>query len=204
MKFIKKIYLSLKSSTNSRRGTLRLGFRTIKFGSLGENVIFDGKDTTFILPRNINIGSHVFFNSGCYFYAHSSISIGSGCAFGPRVMLLAGSHNYNSHDLQAVPYDNRYLDLPITIGDNVWVGGNVTIAPGATIGEGSVIAAGCTVAGDVPAYSVLIGQKATVLKERDAEIYRSLVKRGMVFNQIRWDSDNSANNNDAEPVGSKQ
>ncbi|WP_285946812.1 CatB-related O-acetyltransferase, partial [Thomasclavelia cocleata] len=55
---------------------------------------------------------------------------------------------------------------PVVIGDNVWIGANVTILPGVTIGDYVVVAAGSVVTKDVPAYCVVGGNPARVIKKR--------------------------------------
>ena len=56
---------------------------------------------------------------------------------------------------------------PINIGNDVWIGGNVTILPGGTIGNNVVVAAGAVVTKDVPAYSVVGGNPARILKQNN-------------------------------------
>lgn len=52
----------------------------------------------------------------------------------------------------------------VTIGNSVWVGGGAIILPGVTVGEGAVIAAGAVVTKDVPAYAVVAGNPAKIIK----------------------------------------
>lgn len=54
---------------------------------------------------------------------------------------------------------------PIAIGDNVWIGDKATILSGVTIGDGAVVAANAVVTRDVPAYSVVAGNPARVVKQ---------------------------------------
>lgn len=160
-----------------------LQWRLKRFRALGANIRM-GRDVKLLQTENMEIGDNVFFGNECYFDAVSRISIGSGCMFGPRVFCIAGSHNYDSPDLKAVPYDNRQIDLPVVIGDNVWIGGNVSVAPGTRIGEGSVIALGAIVAGEIPPYSVVMSEKASVVKYRNKEMYTSLVAQGAIYNSV--------------------
>lgn len=53
---------------------------------------------------------------------------------------------------------------PITIKDKVWIGRNVIVLKGVTIGEGAVIGAGAVVTHDVPAYTVVAGNPARIVK----------------------------------------
>lgn len=131
----------------------------------------------------------MFIGPQCYITAMSDIKIGSGTMIGPRVFMNSGSHLYDASDLRAVPYDNRQIDAPITIGENVWIAGNVSIAPGATIGDGCVIGMGCVVAGTIPPYSVVVGSKGSVIKERNADRYQELVEKGQVFFEVFKDKE---------------
>lgn len=51
-------------------------------------------------------------------------------------------------------YENSALrkNLPVVIGNDVWIGANVCILPGVTIGDGAILAAGAIVNKDVPPY----------------------------------------------------
>ncbi|SCA62636.1 Probable macrolide acetyltransferase, partial [Chlamydiales bacterium SCGC AG-110-P3] len=75
-------------------------------------------------------------------------------------------------------------DLPakgnITVGNDVWFGYSSLIKGGVTIGDGAIIAAGALVVKDVPAYSIVAGNPAKVVKMRfdDTTIERLL--------QIAW------------------
>lgn len=53
---------------------------------------------------------------------------------------------------------------PIIIGNKAWIGMNCIILKGVTIGEGAVVAAGTVVTGDVPAWSVVAGNPARVVR----------------------------------------
>ena len=46
----------------------------------------------------------------------------------------------------------------------MWIGDKATILPGVTIGDGVVVAANAVVTKDVPAYSVVGGNPARILK----------------------------------------
>lgn len=54
----------------------------------------------------------------------------------------------------------------IHIGNDVWVGTRVLIMGGVTIGNGAVVAAGAVVTKDVPAYAIVGGVPARVIKYR--------------------------------------
>ena len=66
------------------------------------------------------------------------------------------------------------------------------IAPGVTIGEGSIVAMGSVVTKDVPKYSIVGGNPAKVIKQRDIEKYQELDKNKMYYmrlkkeNKVEW------------------
>lgn len=62
------------------------------------------------------------------------------------------------------------------IGNDVWVGHRATIMPGVQVGDGAIIATNAVVTKDVPAYAIVGGNPAKVIKMRfsDEEIDRLL------------------------------
>lgn len=54
----------------------------------------------------------------------------------------------------------------IRIGNDVWIGREAVILPGVTIGDGAIIGARAVVSRDVPAYSVVTGNPARIVKRR--------------------------------------
>lgn len=57
----------------------------------------------------------------------------------------------------------------ITIGHDVWIGHGAIILPGRSIGIGAVIAAGAIVTKDVPAYTIVAGNPARIIRRRFSE-----------------------------------
>lgn len=122
-------------------------------------------DTLNIFPpfytdcgKNITIGNHVFFNSGCKFQDQGGITIDDGALLGHNVVLATLNHCMN-------PEQRANLEpAPIHIGRNVWIGANAMVLPGVTIGDGAVIAAGAIVTKDVPANTIVGGIPAKKIK----------------------------------------
>ena len=132
--------------------------------ALGKNVSTYRRVTFSVLGGLLRIGEGVSFNRNNVMVCMKEISIGDGCAFGPNVVIYDHDHQF-SGDGFAV---KEFKCSPVVIEDHVWVGANTAILRGAHIGRGSVIGAGSVVTGDIPAYSLVKGdRKLTVepLKE---------------------------------------
>ena len=120
---------------------------------------------------HIGQGLHIGRNSSCdaysFFGAGGMITIGSDVIMGQHVSFHAETHNHADPE-QAIRLQG-ITPLPITIEDDCWVGANVTFLGGARIGRGCIVGAGSLVrAGEYPAYSVLVGVPARVIRSRMA------------------------------------
>lgn len=95
---------------------------------------------------------------------HGLIDIGDDCVMGPDVVIMATSHGYDRVDL---PIRSQVgWEKPVRIGNDVWIGTRVIILPGVEIGDHSIVAAGAVVTKSFPAYSILAGVPAKVVKTR--------------------------------------
>lgn len=93
------------------------------------------------------------------------LSIDDGVGIGPRVTIVINSDPYPS-PLQKI-YPKK--TLPVSIQKGAWIGAGAIVLPGVTIGEFSVIAAGAVVVKGVPAYSVVAGVPARVVRKLSVE-----------------------------------
>jgi phosphonate metabolism protein (transferase hexapeptide repeat family) len=55
---------------------------------------------------------------------------------------------------------------PVSIGHDVWIGHGAIVLPGRNIGDGAVIAACAVVTKDVPAYAIVAGNPARLIRSR--------------------------------------
>jgi maltose O-acetyltransferase len=143
-----------------------------KFSSEGTGC--EIKQGDFFGLKNIKIGNDVYIGPNSYWYGHGGINIGNNVIIGPKTTIWTVNHNYESST--CLPYDEVDYHKPVTICNNVWVGYGALIAPGVTIGEGAIIAMGANVVKDVPALSMVGGNPAKVIKERDFEKYHQILK----------------------------
>lgn len=91
--------------------------------------------------------------------------------------ILGGNHQmstFTSYPLKAMLIKSDYhIDAvskgPIVVEDECWIGFGVTILSGVIIGRGAIIAAGAVVTKNVPAYSVVGGNPARIIKVKHSE-----------------------------------
>ena len=113
--------------------------------------------------KNITVGKNVFINSGCSFQDQGGITIGDESLIGHQVVLATLNHEF------AVSKRAGMRPAPIHIGKRVWIGAHATVLPGVTIGDGAVVAAGAVVTKDVPAYTIVGGVPAKIIRELTEE-----------------------------------
>ena len=138
--------------------------------SIGLGVKFNGicqiiSPEELVIESNVHIGDNAFFSCG------GGLFIGENTHISRNLVVYTVNHDYSGDRL---PYDERQILKPVSIGRNAWIGMNVTVLPGTHIGEGAIIGAGSVVAGKVPPFSIYGAQIATKIGERDIEHYRRL------------------------------
>jgi acetyltransferase-like isoleucine patch superfamily enzyme len=109
----------------------------------------------------------------------TKVTIGKFCSIGGGVTLMTfGCHNTDwvttypfghvhkgvFHMFDGTGHPKK--ELPIVIGNDVWIGGNVTIIGGVTVGDGAVIAANSHVVKDVAPYAIVGGNPAKFIRSR--------------------------------------
>jgi acetyltransferase-like isoleucine patch superfamily enzyme len=117
----------------------KIKYRNIKFKSIGQDCNFKALNSTFGKSNNITMGNNVWIAKGADFDGTGGIEIGDGVIIAPECIIYSRTHNFNSDDLRALPFDNISLVAPVIIKDYVWIGRRVMILPGVTIGKGAII-----------------------------------------------------------------
>lgn len=118
------------------------------------------------------------------FDSKSKIKIGSFVSIAQQVSFLLDVEHYTNH-ISTFPWRVKMLgeSIPetfskgdIVIDDDVWIGYGATIMSGVHIAQGAVVAAGAVVVKDVPAYAIVGGIPAKVIKYRfDNDVIKRLV-----------------------------
>jgi phosphonate metabolism protein (transferase hexapeptide repeat family) len=74
----------------------------------------------------------------------------------------------------------------VNIGHDVWIGHGAIVLPGRNIGTGAVIAAGAVVTKDVPAYAIVGGNPARIIRPRFSD---DIGRRLLELAWWNWDHD---------------
>lgn len=160
-------------------------FHKARFGKCGKKITIGAKSKFYgadnlILGDDISIGPEAMFMC-----TRAKIHIGSHVMFGPKVSMITGGHRIDmiGKYMDQIEGDEKLPenDKDIVIEGDNWIGANATILKGVTIGVGAVVAANVVVTRSVPAYAVVGGVPAKVLKMRftDEEIvvHEQLLKK---------------------------
>lgn len=154
--------------------------------------------------RNVEIGEYTYYSAEAgesfatciqhhYEFLGDKLIIGkfNSLAAGLKIIMNGANHrmdgstfpfNIFGHgwesatpDLAQLPYKGDTV-----IGNDVWIGQHVTLMPGVKIGNGAIIAANSTVVKEVPAYTIVGGNPATIIKQRFSN---ELIER---LEQVAW------------------
>ena len=120
--------------------------------------------------RHTHFGRQVYANFNLTLVDDTHIYIGDCVLIGPNVTIATAGHPIEPE----LRRQTAQFNVPVHIGNNVWIGANSVVLPGVSIGENSVIGAGSVVTRDIPANVVAVGNPCRVLREigeRDREFY---------------------------------
>lgn len=130
-------------------------------------------------PSRFRIGEGSHLKSGTFIECSGGVTIGKFFHTARGLTIFSTRHVWK--DVDTIPYRSTSEDAPVNIGDCVWLGANVTILPGAQIGNGAVIGAGSVVRGIVPDGAIVMGNPATVVGQRDMDVFWKLYEDKAFF-----------------------
>ena len=122
--------------------------------------MYEGAAIVIIKGGKLSLGHNSYMNESLIQCANS-ITIGDNCAIAGDVLI----QDTDFHPLLDENGNPKPISKPIIIGNKVWICAKTTILKGVTIGDGAIIAAGAVVTKDVPAYCVVAGNPAKIVRE---------------------------------------
>lgn len=113
------------------------------------------------LPNAVlEIGHKTYINHDSEIRCRKYISIGNNVNIAYGVLI----QDSDFHTMFDESGNAKPDTLPIIIEDDVWIGAKAIILKGVTLGKGCVVAAGAVVTKSVPAYSLVGGNPARIIK----------------------------------------
>jgi len=131
------------------------------FAEIGENCYIEPPFHSNWGGKNVHFGNSVYANFNLTLVDDCDIFVGDNVMFAPNVTVATATHPINP----VLRSKQAQYNLPVHIGNNVWIGSSATILPGVTIGDNTVIGAGSVVTKDIPANVVAVGNPCKVLRE---------------------------------------
>jgi chloramphenicol O-acetyltransferase type B len=117
-----------------------------------------------IRANTCTIGHHTFIGPRCWL-AVDDLRIGNFVMLAGRVAIVGGDHRFDIVGQPSIDA-GRAPSKPVVIEDDAWIGHAAVVMHGVRIGEGAIVAAGGLVTKDVPAYSIVGGAPAKVMRMR--------------------------------------
>lgn len=112
---------------------------------------------------SIRIGNNCFIGKQNFFSSGNIISIGDYTLTAINCKIIGSTHKVDNPELPYLMTGTTGTDC-IFIGVNCFIGAGATILGSLRIGHGAVIAANSLVLHDVPPFSIVVGNPATIIK----------------------------------------
>jgi acetyltransferase-like isoleucine patch superfamily enzyme len=192
------LYYQKKYSKKNLSIGFMASFSNCKFGNY--NTLYSG-----VALSNVIMGDFTYIAENSRL---NNTDIGNFCCVGPEVVIGCGKHPtrdfvsihpiFFSQNRQAqitFVADTYYREFEeIKIGNDVWIGMRAIILDGVTVGDGAIIGAGALVTKDVPAYAVVGGIPAKVLRYRfDSSDIEFLLRTKWWERDVNWLKENALN-----------
>ncbi len=157
------------------------GKKYVDFGiglSIGRGCRIDAFNNNRNVPSLV-FGKGVQLNDYVHIVAMDSVTIGNCVLMASHIFISDNSHgsykgDENDSSPEVPPIRRDYPTSPVSIGDNTWIGENVIIMPGTCVGKGCIIGAHSIVRGEIPDYTIAVGNPAKAIKRYN-------------FNKKRWE-----------------
>ena len=147
------------------RSQVRMDVLPFNFFEIGINSIIESFSTINNGVGPVIIGNNCLIGMGNVIIG--PVTIGNNIIFAQHVVLSGLNHKYTNIE---IPISQQNITTaPIVIEDDCWIGANSVITAGIIIGKHSVVAGGSVVTKNVPAYCVVAGNPARIIKQYNFE-----------------------------------
>jgi acetyltransferase-like isoleucine patch superfamily enzyme len=123
--------------------------------------VFLLRNCGYKIGRNVFIGEEFLVSDTLS--ERDNLLIEDNVSVAPRVTIVTSSSPNNSKLINYYPLRKSLVHIK----NDVWLGCGSIILEGITVGECSIVAAGAVVNKDVPAYSIVAGVPAKIIKSID-------------------------------------
>ena len=124
----------------------------------------DSRVGTFVeIQKGAHIGKHVKISS--HTFICEGVTIEDEVFIGHGVMFINDKYPRATAANGALQTEADWVCTPTLISRKASVGSNATILCGVTVGEGAIVGAGSVVTRDVPAWTVVAGNPAKIIRK---------------------------------------
>lgn len=145
------------------------------FISIGNDTLIEGILRTESPVGRITIGNNCYIGGGSIIGSAIRIEVGDDVLISYQVIVM----DSNNHSLKRSERKRDLADWrdgnkhdwsvtsskPVIIGSGSWIGARAIICKGVTLGEGAIVGAGSVVTRDVPAWTIVAGNPAAIVRE---------------------------------------
>lgn len=109
-------------------------------------------------------GRPEYIQADAYLDGSGGLTIGKGAVISTKVIILTHDWSFLKR-IKCLPSDNynKVAFKAVNIGKNSFIGAGAIILPGSKIGEHCIIGAGAVVKGDIPDFSIVIGNPCKII-----------------------------------------
>jgi acetyltransferase-like isoleucine patch superfamily enzyme len=139
---------------------------------VGRDVIIYGHSIIFPLAEyqaqsfesRIMVGDDCYIGKFAQLHAIDRIELGRGCVLSEYVYISDNAHGFDPK-AGLIMKQNLESKGPVVLGENCFLGFGVRVMPGVTLGDWCVVGTGSVVTKSFPAYSMIAGVPARLVKQ---------------------------------------
>lgn len=186
--WLRWLWISLRLKRANRKASLELKYLAKAAGcTFGRyNTLYESVELS-----GCSLGDFTYVAAGSRL---ANVTLGKFSSVGPEVLAGLGRHPSHTYVSTHPMFYSTKLQAQVTfatdqafeefrrieIGHDVWVGARAVILDGVRIGDGAIVGAGAVVTKDVPAYAVVVGAPAQVVR------YRFTDEQIRFLQEFRW------------------